>query len=62
MKFDVIALENERNIPLPAQFVHQGEHILLGGPHGKVVIMALPHKRTSFRPVTLPHGGRFDSL
>ena len=62
MKFDVISLENERNITLPVQFIHKGEHVLLGGPHGKVIITGLPHKPTSFQPVTLPHGGRFNPL
>ena len=55
----MITVENEDNIPLSAQFIHNHKYILLGSPVGRVKIIGLPYRHDERISVTLPHGGMF---
>ena len=59
-EFTVIQRENEKNIPLPVLFIHDGQDLLLGSPTGEVCITSGKYEPEATRSFyRLPHDGVF---
>lgn len=55
---EVIPTENRNNLPLPVQFIHGDNDVLLGSPVGEVRIVSLSQSHSSSTNLCLPHGGK----
>lgn len=50
----------KKNTPLPVEFVHNDEYLLLGSPRGKVSLVTVDSDNVGHRKFhSLPHPGMF---